>query len=66
MKNPCPYSWKKRTFAAVFFEYIFLLLNFSAELPPRKRFSEQELMSIGVCASSADSSVGCKGCRRPE
>ena len=58
MKIPCPYSWKKCTFAHK-------LLNFSAELPPRKRFYEQELTSVGVCASCADSSVGRKGCGRP-
>ena len=124
MKNPCPYSWKKCTFAHKLCEngqssesqhacmigrvapdegkanglhlgkerasklavtiyllgtrfapslshvfskrHHFLLLNFSLELRPRKRFYEQDLTSIGVCASSADSSVGCKGCRRPE
>ena len=60
------FSWKVRTFAGVFLQHIFLLLNFSLELRPRKRFYEQDLTSIGVCASSADSSVGCKGCRRPE
>ena len=60
------FSWKVRNFASVFLQHIFLLLNFSLELRPRKRFYEQDLTSIGVCASSADSSVGCKGCRRPE
>ena len=34
MKIPYPYSWKKRTFAHVFFEYDFLLLNFSAPGAP--------------------------------
>ena len=57
MKNPCPYSWKKCTFAAVFFEYIFLLLNFSAELRPRTRFYEQDQISIGAVHYSAVSTI---------
>jgi hypothetical protein len=61
MKNPCPYSWKKCTFAHVFLQHYFLLLNFSAELRPRKRFYEQNLTSVGGCALGADSSVGRKG-----
>ena len=54
MKNPCPYSWKKRTFATVFFEYIFLLLNFSAELQPQTRFNEQIQIHIEAAHHSAD------------
>ena len=61
MKKPCPYSWKVRTFAAVFFEYIFLLLNFSAELRPRTRFYEQDQISIGSAPHSADSTIGYLG-----
>ena len=54
MKNPCPYSWKKCTFAAVFFEYIFLLLNFSDELQPQTRFNGQIQIHIEAAHHSAD------------
>ena len=54
MKNPCPYSWKKRTFAPVFSQHIFLLLNFSDEPRPLTRFYEQIQMYIGAARHSAD------------
>ena len=57
----CHNSLKKRTFAPVFFEYIFLLLNFSAELRPRTRLSEQIQYYIEAAHHSADfnhSSIG--------
>ena len=50
----CHNSLKKRTFAPVFFEYIFLLLNFPTELRPRKGFKEQIQMYIGAARHSAD------------
>ena len=57
MRNPCPYSWKKRTFAHVFSQHIFLLLNFSAEPRPRKRFYEQDQIRIGAAHHSAVSTI---------
>ena len=54
MKIPCPYSWKKRTFAHVFSQHIFLLLNFSDELQPQTRFNEQIQIHIEAAHHSAD------------
>ena len=39
----------------------FILLNFSAELRPRKRFYEQNQISIGAAHHSADSTIGYLG-----
>ena len=51
---PCQNSWKKRTFAHVFSQHIFLLLNLSHELRPRTRLSEQIQMYIEAALHSAD------------
>lgn len=56
------FSWKVRNFAGVFSQrHHFLLLNFSAELRPRKRFYEQDQISIGSAPYSADSTIGYLG-----
>ena len=48
------FSWKVRTFAGVFLQHIFLLLNLSHELRPRTRFNEQIQMYIEAAHHSAD------------
>jgi hypothetical protein len=40
---------------------IFLLLNYPAELQPRKGFNEQIQISIGAAHHSADSTIGYLG-----
>ena len=48
------FSWKVRTFASVFLQHIFLLLNYPVELRPRTRFSEQIQIHIEAAHHSAD------------
>ena len=55
------FSWKVRTFAPVFLQHIFLLLNLSTELAPRTRFNEQIQYYIEAVPYGADfnhSSIG--------
>ena len=55
------FSWKVRTFASVFLQHIFLLLNLSTELAPRTRFNEQIQYYIEAVPYGADfnhSSIG--------
>ena len=54
MKIPCPYSWKKCTFAHVLLQHYILLLNFSDELQPQTRFNEQIQIHIEAAHHSAD------------
>ena len=55
MKIPCPYSWKKCTFAPVFSKrHHLLLLNYPVELRPRTRLYEQIQIHIGAAHHSAD------------
>ena len=48
------FSWKVSIFATQLTIAPFLLLNFSAELRPRKRFYEQNQISIEAAHHSAD------------
>ena len=56
------FSWKVRTFADAFSQrHHFILLNYPAELQPRKGFNEQIQISIGAAHHSADSTIGYLG-----
>ena len=56
------FSWKVRTFAHVFSQrHHFLLLNYPAELAPRKGFLRANLYIIGAAHHSAVSDQRCIG-----